>query len=122
MWGAALIGFVLAVTLPGTVVYTDEWNGYRRLKSEGRGHATVNHSAGEYARDDDGDGIREVHCNTLEGIWTGYRNFVRTFRGVSKWYEDRYAAMYEWHFNLKVVTDDFLRLLMGCPLNTIQRT
>ena len=30
-----------------------------------------------WARDDDGDGIREVHCNTLEGLWTGLRNFLR---------------------------------------------
>lgn len=22
----------------------------------------------EWARDDDGDGVREVHCNTMEGI------------------------------------------------------
>src|SRR4051812_8144705 len=25
--------------------------------------------------DGDGDGLREVHCNTMEGLWTGVRNF-----------------------------------------------
>jgi hypothetical protein len=34
----------------------------------------------EWARDDNGDGVREVHCNTLEGL----RNFLRPFRGVNK--------------------------------------
>ena len=44
------------------------------------------HAAGEWARDDDGDGVREVRCNTLEGLWTGLRNFLRPFRGVHKSY------------------------------------
>ena len=39
---------------------------------------------GEYARDDDGDGVREVHINTAEGMWTSARNFLRPFRGVHK--------------------------------------
>jgi hypothetical protein len=30
-------------------------------------HKSVNHSAGEYARDEDGDGFKEVHVNTMEG-------------------------------------------------------
>jgi transposase len=34
----------------------------------GRPHATVCHAEGEWARDDDGDGIREVHDNTMEGL------------------------------------------------------
>jgi len=47
---------------------------------------TVCHTPGKrvWARDDDGDGIREVHVNTIEGLWTGLRNFLRPFRGVSK--------------------------------------
>jgi transposase len=38
-----------------------------------------------YSIDADGDGVREVHCNTMEGTWTGLRNFLWPFRGVSKW-------------------------------------
>jgi transposase len=44
----------------------------------------VCHAAGEGARDDDGDGVREVHVNTMEGLWTGLRNFLRMLRGVNK--------------------------------------
>jgi len=52
------------------------------LPKEGRRHAAVSHVRYEWARDDDGDGVREVHCNTLEGLWTGLRNFLRPFSGV----------------------------------------
>ena len=71
-------------TAPTTTLYTDESNAYERVAETGRGHGTVCHSQKEWARDDDGDGIREVHCNTMEGIWTGLRNFLRPFRGVHK--------------------------------------
>lgn len=92
--------------------YTDESTAYQGLGSEKRLHGTVCHSKGEYARDDDGDGVREVHCNTLEGLWTGLRNFLRPFRGVHKKKLKFYVAMFEWAHNLKRVTADFLRTLM----------
>jgi len=60
----------------------------------------------------DGDGVREVHCNTLEGIWTGLRNFLRPFRGVHKKYLAIYVVMFEWKHNLKCVNTSFLRALM----------
>ena len=116
---AELVGAtVLPATKPGAMVNTDEWVGYRPLSRNERGHVTVNHQAGEYARDDDGDGIREVHVNTLEGIWTGLRNFLRPFRGVNKAYLEQYIIMFEWNFNLKAVTDNLLRILLGCPVNS----
>ena len=70
--------------LDGTTVNTDEWNGYNRVgKRHDRVHRTVDHSGPKstWAIDRDGDGRREVHCNTLEGLWTGVRNFLRPFRG-----------------------------------------
>jgi transposase-like protein len=113
-----LEGLVQATTTPGARLNTDEWVGYGRVAELGRGHATVAHSAREWARDDDGDGVREVHCNTMEGTWTGLRNFLRPFRGVSKWHLAGYVAMFEWANNLKRVTADFLRLLLSLPRST----
>jgi transposase-like protein len=109
---------VLPATKPGAMVYTDDWNGYKPLGRRDRGHATVNHNRGEFARDDDGDGVREVHCNTMEGIWTGLRNFLRPFRGVNKAYLEQYVIMFEWSYNLKAVTDKFLRILLGAKVTT----
>ncbi|WP_250126665.1 IS1595 family transposase [Chroococcidiopsis sp. CCMEE 29] len=99
-------------TIATTNMYTDESSAYAHIAKTGRGHATVCHSAKEWARDDDGDGIREVHCNTMEGIWTGLRNFLRTFRGVHKKYLPQYVAMFEWSHNLKRVNSEFLRTLI----------
>jgi transposase len=115
-----LEGLVQATTAAGAMLNTDEWRAYGRVAELGRGHATVNHGAGEWARDDDGDGIREVHVNTMEGTWTGLRNFLRPFRGVSKWHLAGYVAIFEWANNLKRVTDAFLALLLGIPYTTDQ--
>ena len=98
-----------------SAVNTDEWKAYGGLGETGRTHATVCHAPGkrEWARDGDGDGIREVHSNTSEGIRTGLRNFLRPFRGVSKWFLAQYAAMCAWSHNIKGVDDNFLRVLLG---------
>src|SRR5262252_6413484 len=70
MWGACLVGFVAARARPGAHVSTDEWTGYRGLAARGLSHATVHHGGArrgdrrEGARDDDGDGLREVHTAT----------------------------------------------------------
>jgi transposase-like protein len=104
---------VRAAARPGAAVSTDESAAYRRLPWDGYKHATVNHSRKEWARDDDGDGVREVHCNTLEGIWTGLRAYLRPFRGVNKVYLAQYVAMFAWSYNTKGVTSAFLRALTG---------
>ena len=81
---------------------------------------TVDHSGPKstWARDDDVDGVREVHCNTQEGLWTGVRNFLRRFRGVRKWYLAQYQAIFQWGYNIKSVTDEFLRTLLGIRPST----
>ena len=107
--------FVVDMTKPGAMVNTDEWAGYNRLPDLDRGRASVCHAPGrrEWARDDDGDGVREVHNNTLEGSWTGLRNFLRPFRGVNKLFLSQYVAMFEWSYNIKEATTSFLRAMLG---------
>ncbi len=108
-------------SLLGATVNTDEWCGYSRVGSHhDRIHMTVDHSGPKstYAVDADGDAVREVHCNTMEGIWTGARNFLRPFRGVSKWCESQYVAMFQWAHNIKEVTDEFLAIMMGIRPHT----
>jgi transposase len=112
---ATLEPFVLGHTRDDAIVNTDEWAPYHHLAASGRTHQTVCHTPGkrEWARDDDdGDGIREVHTNTIEGIWTGCRNFLRVFRGLSKWFLVGYVAVFECSHNLKWVTPTLLRAMM----------
>lgn len=117
--GPTLREGVRRATWPMTTVNTDEWPAYHGLPAVGRRHVTACHAAGEWARDDDGDGIREVHVNTLEGLWTGLRNFLRPFRGVSKVDLYQYVAMFEWGYNVKRVTVAFVQALLGVRSATI---
>ena len=75
---------IQATIAPGTMVYTDEYDIYSRLEEGGYDHESVCHSAGEYARDDDGDGFCEVHVNTMEGFWSLLRSWLRPHRGISQ--------------------------------------
>ena len=68
----------------GALVHTDEYNAYARLEAWGYRHETVCHGRGEYARDEDGDGFREVHVNTAEGLWSLLRSWLRPHRGISQ--------------------------------------
>ena len=65
-------------------MHTDEYDVYGRLDEWGYGHKTVCHARGEYARDEDGDGFCEVHVNTMEGVWSLLRSWLRPHRGVSQ--------------------------------------
>lgn len=101
-----------AATQPDATVYSDEAASFAQIRQTGRVHLTVNHGRHEYARDADDDGRREVHDNTIEGIWTGLRNFLRPFRGIHKRYLGQYVAIFEWAYNIKRVTAGFLRRLL----------
>ena len=100
---------VHAFTLPDCHIYTDEYDSYNGID---RTRSTVAHGLKEWARDDDGDGIREVHTNTAEGMWTGLRNFLRSFRGVHKKYLSGYVAVHECRINLKRISPAFISALV----------
>ena len=96
-------------TLPTSTVYTDGWRGYNHIQ---RTRESVLHKDGEWARDADGDGLYEVHTNTIEGVWTTVRNFLRPFRGVHKKFLTGYIAICEFVMNLKSVSVDFISKLV----------
>jgi len=86
----------------GSIFYTDEYNIYNNVGSLGYKHMTVNYGQGEYARDEDGDGFYEVHCNTQEGMWSLMRSWLRPHRGVSQEKLPFYVGFFEWIHNLRV--------------------
>lgn len=85
----------------GTTAYTDEYNIYCRMNSWGYLHQTVNHGEGEYARDEDGDGFHEIHVNTIEGIWSLLRSWLRPHRGVSQEKLPFYVGFFEFVHNIR---------------------
>lgn len=92
---------ITSVVTPGSLIYTDEYNIYDKLPTWGYAHKTVNHSAGEYARDEDGDGFHEVHINTLEGFWSLLRSWLRPHRGISQEKLPWYLGFFEFVHNVR---------------------
>jgi transposase-like protein len=88
---------------------TDEWLGYNHII---RTHATVNHGEYEWARDEDGGGVREIHINTAEGMWTDVRTFLHPFKGINKRFLSGYIAMAEFRRNLKRISPNFIATLV----------
>lgn len=100
----------------GTLIYTDEYNIYTRLKEWEFDHKAVCHAAGEYARDEDGDGFHEIHVNTQEGIWSVLRSWLRPHRGISQSKLPIYLAFFEFVYNAKrrgkaILSDLFTTIL-----------
>ena len=87
--------------VPGTLVYTDEYSIYARLQSWGYDHKRVNHGRGEFARDEDGDGLCEVHVNTMEGFWSLLRSWLRPHRGISQEKLPLYLVFFEFVHNVR---------------------
>lgn len=97
----------------GSLVYTDEYNIYDRLEQWGYQHKSVNHSAGEYARDEDGDGFHEVHVNTMEGFWSLLRSWLRPHRGISQEKLPCYLAFFEFVHNVRCRGKTLLHSLLA---------
>jgi len=85
----------------GSLIFTDEYDIYTHLEAWGFQHKTVNHAAGEYARDDDGDGFHEVQVNTMEGCWSLLRSWLRPHRGISQEQLPLYLAFFEFVHNMR---------------------
>lgn len=92
---------IKATIKAGAEAHTDEYNIYAHMSDWGYVHKTVNHGAGEFARDEDGDGFHEVHCNTMEGAWSLMRSWLRPHRGVSQEKLPFYVGFFEWVHNLR---------------------
>jgi transposase-like protein len=107
---------IQATVSAGTLIYTDEYDIYARLEAWGYTHKSVCHSAGEYARDEDGDGFCEVHVNTMEGFWSLLRSWLRPHRGISQEKLPLYLGFFEFVHNArkrgKALLDSLLNTLL----------
>ncbi len=86
---------IQATVARDTLVYTDEYAIYARLDAWGYRRKAVRHGRGEYARDEDGDGFREVHVNAMEGIRSLLRSWLRPHRGISQAKLPLYLAFFQ---------------------------
>ncbi len=105
---------VAGETAEEACIFTDENRSYLWLENEEepRTRKAIDHSTA-WAEDRDGDGTREVHVNTIEGIWTSLRNRLRRFRGVHKDHLSGYVAMFELASGRDRVTPALLQRMCG---------
>jgi transposase-like protein len=74
-------------------IFTDDWEAYRGIADEDTMHETVNHSAGEYVRD-------EVHTNSVENIWSLLkRSVMGTYHHLSAKHLPAYLEEITFRFN-----------------------
>ncbi len=77
----------------GSTVHTDELKSYNGLEKAGYDHETVNHGAGEYAKDG-------CHVNTMEGYWARLKLSIRgTHVHVSGKHLEKYVKEFEYRYN-----------------------
>ena len=78
---------------PNATVYTDEWAGYRSLRTTHPTHKTIRHTDKVYASGD-------VHTQTIEGWFGNVKNGIAgNYHGVSvKWLQS-YINEYTWRYN-----------------------
>ena len=78
---------------PTATIYTDEWAGYRNLRSTHPAHRTIRHSERVYASGD-------THTQTIEGFFGNVKNGIAgNYHGVSvKWLQS-YLNEYTWRYN-----------------------
>mgnify|MGYP003342418317 FL=1 len=80
----AIAAVLLRATEPGAAVHADAGPAYDGPDDPKRQRFPVEHERKAWARDDDGDGVREGRSDTIEGLRLGLRNGFRAFRGGSK--------------------------------------
>jgi hypothetical protein len=89
-----------------TILYTDEWQSSHGSQTA---HATVRHGIHDWAREDDGDGRRDVPCHSCEGAGAALRTYLRAFRGVHQPYVQFYVATCEAMVNTERVTPTLIQ-------------
>lgn len=83
------------------------------MSAWGYAHQSVCHSRGEYARDAAGDGVYEVHVNTMEGVWSLLRSWLRPHRGLSQEHLPLYRSFFQFVHNARVRGKRLLGALVG---------
>jgi hypothetical protein len=90
-----------------SLLATDDWSGYERLKEE-YPVGSVDHSKRQYV-------IGAIHTNTIEGFWSIFkRGVVGTFHKVSTKYLPLYVAEFQFRYNNRMNEDIFGTAISGC--------
>lgn len=109
--GETLKGALKSMVSPTAIVLTDDLNSYHGLGKHFEAHHSVNHSAKQYAREwpdkppkvAKGDSL---HTNTIESFFAILQRGVDgIFHAISPRHLHRYAAEFEWRYNVRTLND-----------------
>jgi transposase-like protein len=84
---------------PGTIVITDQWRAYSSALSANNDfeHRSVNHSLNFVDPEDP-----TVHTQTIEGLWSHMKKFLRGKSGISKEQQSEYLLQFIWEHKIEV--------------------
>ena len=90
---ATLKGFIRENTNVGSTIVTDNFLAYRGLIREGYTHISVNHSIGEYIKD-------QAHTNGIESFWAMLkRGYIGIYHYMSPKHLHRYVDEFSFRHN-----------------------
>lgn len=84
---------ITTLILPGSIIYSDQFNPYIPLKQLGYIHLLVNHFK-NFVDSDNG-----VHTNTMEGVWALIKKKLRCMCGALCEYIPSYLDEFTWFRN-----------------------
>jgi transposase-like protein len=88
-----VMGHITGRVLPGSTIFTDEWQAYWNVSKGGYEHRRIFHKQGVYVSG-------SVHTNTIEGFWSLVKNGIRgVYHNVSKQHLQGYLNEYAWRYN-----------------------
>ena len=93
--------------IAGRFVHTDDFRIYNHLDDEpGIIHVTINHSKRKYAE-------CYKHTNTIEGLYSDLRTWLRRYKGVCKDKLYRFVSLFQFNYNNRLLQpmESFIELL-----------
>jgi len=79
--------------IPDSMVYTDEYRVYNRLKGHGYQHKRVHHASKVWV-------LGDAHTNTIEGFWSALKRGINgVYHAVSQKYLQSYVNEYSFRYN-----------------------
>jgi transposase-like protein len=105
--GATVQAKVREYVVPESILYTDDYKGYRKFGATGYTHRRINHSARIYV---DGD----VHMQTIEGFFGLFKSGVRgAYHAVSQKWLQGYLNEYVWRYNRRNMDGSMFHALLA---------
>ena len=85
---ATLMPLILKYIRPGSIIVSDQWGAYNRVKDHGYTHYTINHSENFVDPED-----CEVHTQNVERLWRDLKEWVKR-PGIKSNFLQQYLARY----------------------------